>query len=744
MDLKLPVPHAKQADFLADAHRYQVLNWGRRCFAKGTPVLLADGSERSIEDIVPGDEVISYNRLLDAAFIAPVVQRYKFGVDKNPKPMVELVVNGNTTTSTYDHEYYVDNEWVPAIELAWGSLAPSERQKFQLLCKQYGTVIDDELQGRLSDPNNQARLGRVWVFKDGTQRQDNQGTPRRGGDVAQKPAAKATGKPHQQYSDRQPDRESRMGDAGGEPRAHDAAGSPDKKLRRAVRDAQAQGEGCAHDSGVPGVSCRCFKLSIIERTGTPLSSSETGLDQGYFEGQNLEVSAAAIRGCEESYDLEVTGTHNYVANGLLVSNTGKSVAVWEKVVFQAMIRQGTYYIIAPTYKQAKSIYWRDIIKRYRGGFMTFNEQELSVTFDHIGGFTIPMVGPDGEEFEVEVNHDPDLPPSRIELKGADNPDSLRGTGISGAVLDEYAFMPDGKYLYDTILSASLADRDGWCVFISTPNGMHNHFYDLVKLAQANPDIYYYSHATAQDNQYFPIKEFENARRQHELEGKVEQWNQEWLAEFTNPQKLIYKNFDANIHVLPGRDFDSKMPEFGTKNIGIDFGMTDPTAAVFVHIDLEGNWWIYDEIYETDLDLDPLVFALRNKMGDDRFTRIIGDSRGRFEIESLRRRRFRITGSKKGADSIVNGIHELQALLYVREGSGLPKLFIRSSCKNTIREFESYSWETDDKGEILDNRPEDKFNHALDALRYLALDKINPVTKTKRKREWDEVTGRALN
>ena len=376
--------------------------------------------------------------------------------------------------------------------------------------------------------------------------------------------------------------------------------------------------------------------------------------------------------------------------------------------------------------------------------MTFNEQELSVTFDYIGGFSIPSIDSAGNPVDIPVNHDPDLPPTRIELKGADNPDSLRGTGIMGAVLDEYAFMPDGKYLYDTILSASLADRNGWCVFISTPNGMHNHFYDLVKLAQANPDLYYYSHATAQDNKFFPKNEFANARKQHEIEGKVEQFNQEWLAEFTNPQKLIYKAFSADTHVLPGKEFDDKLPAFGTTNLTIDFGMTDPTAAIFIKIDLEGTWWIYDELYQTDMDLEPLIKALRDKMGDDRFTRILGDGAARFELESLRRRHFRITGSKKGADSIINGIREVQALLSVREGTGKPKLFVRSSCKNTIREFESYSWETDDQQQVLDNRPEDKNNHAMDAIRYLALDKSNPSVKTKRKRYYDPDTGRALN
>jgi phage terminase large subunit len=415
--------------------------------------------------------------------------------------------------------------------------------------------------------------------------------------------------------------------------------------------------------------------------------------------------------------------------------TGKSVAVWEKVVLEGMLRQGTYYIIAPTYKQAKAIYWRDICKRYKGDFMTFNEQELSITFDHLTGIKIPTSAGD-----ILVNHDPDLPATRIELKGADNPDSLRGTGIMGAVLDEYAFMPDGKYMYDTIIRPALADRNGWAVFISTPNGIHNHFYDLVQTAQQETDRYFFSHATALDNIYFPQDQFEEAKYEYEKEGKLDQFNQEWLAQFTNPSQLIYSNFSREKHVFTDIDL---VPKEGTFNAAIDFGMTDPTAACFVKIDFAGNWWIFDEVYKTDLHLDQLIYVLRDKMGDDHYTRILGDGAARFELESLRKRRFRITGAKKGADSIANGIRELRSLLEIREATGKPKLFIHASCKNTIREFESYSWERDSLGQIL-GVPEDKNNHAMDALRYLALDKANPVNKKKRERFYDPDTGRSLN
>jgi phage terminase large subunit len=131
------------------------------------------------------------------------------------------------------------------------------------------------------------------------------------------------------------------------------------------------------------------------------------------------------------------------------------------------------------------------------------------------------------------------------------------------------------------------------------------------------------------------------------------------------------------------------------------------------------------------------------MGDDHYTRILGDGAARFELEFLRKRRFRITAAKKGTDSIATGIKEVRALLEVREATGKPKLFIHASCKNTIKEFQRYSFERASDGTVL-NTPEDQYNHAMDAIRYLALDKATPIKKEKRIREYDPDTGRPLN
>jgi len=108
-----------------------------------------------------------------------------------------------------------------------------------------------------------------------------------------------------------------------------------------------------------------------------------------------------------------------------------------------------YAYIAPTYKQAKSVAW-DILQQYgrQVPHTKFNIQELSATF------------PNG---------------SRITLYGADNPDSLRGIGLWGCVFDEYSQQPSN--IYSEIILPTLAEHDGFGIWIGTPKGK-NDFYRI--------------------------------------------------------------------------------------------------------------------------------------------------------------------------------------------------------------------------------------------------------------------------
>src|SRR3990167_10888880 len=114
--------------------------------------------------------------------------------------------------------------------------------------------------------------------------------------------------------------------------------------------------------------------------------------------------------------------------------SGKSTLAVNYAFMRAIVNQGRYFIVAPTYRQAKSIFWQDIVKvSIPPEFISkMNEQELTVTLKYIDD---PKNG---------IKHNRRLPPSTIELKGAENYDSLRGVKLRGAILDEFAHMPDAE------------------------------------------------------------------------------------------------------------------------------------------------------------------------------------------------------------------------------------------------------------------------------------------------------------
>ena len=140
---------------------------------------------------------------------------------------------------------------------------------------------------------------------------------------------------------------------------------------------------------------------------------------------------------------------------------GKTVTAVNQLIKSCMLdkkQRPRYAYIAPLYKQAKAVAW-DYLKYYSTPIpkIQINQSELRIDYPHGG---------------------------RIQLFGADNPDSLRGMYMDGIVIDEVAQCPAN--LYGEILRPLLADRQGFSIFIGTPKG-HDHFYDLYHHALQNAE-----------------------------------------------------------------------------------------------------------------------------------------------------------------------------------------------------------------------------------------------------------------
>lgn len=145
--------------------------------------------------------------------------------------------------------------------------------------------------------------------------------------------------------------------------------------------------------------------------------------------------------------------------------------------------------------------------------------------------------------------------------------------------------------------------------------------------------------------------------------------------------------------------------------GLDWGYTnDPTAIVSVHLH-DNNLYIRELAYSGGLTNPDIARTLR-ELGLTRTEEIIADSAEPKSIDEVHREGFNIKPAKKGPDSVRIGIDCMRRY----------RLHIHVDSLNTQKEFRNYKWQTDRNGRML-NKPIDQWNHAVDAVRYVCLNKL---------------------
>jgi phage terminase large subunit len=147
--------------------------------------------------------------------------------------------------------------------------------------------------------------------------------------------------------------------------------------------------------------------------------------------------------------------------------------------------------------------------------------------------------------------------------------------------------------------------------------------------------------------------------------------------------------------------------------GLDWGFTnDPTSLIEVYR-YNGELYINELIYSTGLTNSDILKKF-SELKVDKNKSIVADSAEPKSIEDIYRGGYTsIRGANKGKDSVINSIDTLKQF----------KLNITKASTNLIKELRSYVWERDKEGKTTNN-PIDYNNHAIDALRYVALNKIN--------------------
>jgi phage terminase large subunit-like protein len=224
--------------------------------------------------------------------------------------------------------------------------------------------------------------------------------------------------------------------------------------------------------------------------------------------------------------------------------------------------------IAPTLGQARSILWDLLHDLGRPVIKSSHVNNLEITL--ING-------------------------RKILVRGADNPDSLRGVSLTYVVLDECAYIK--QEIWEKVIRASLSDKKGRALFISTPSG-RNWFYDTFKLGNEGQDEEWKAwHYTTQDNETIDPKEIEAAKRT--LSSFA--FKQEYLSSFDNAGADLFKEDWFKLEEEPQYGqyvvaIDLAGFEEVGKNAGAAKKRLDESAIAIVKIEDNGNWWVHKIVH----------------------------------------------------------------------------------------------------------------------------------------------------
>ena len=330
------------------------------------------------------------------------------------------------------------------------------------------------------------------------------------------------------------------------------------------------------------------------------------------------------------------------------------------------------WIVFPTYRQAKMVSWNLLKSIFAGKQATINETELSITLDN---------------------------GAKIELKGADKPDSLRGVSTTMVVMDEYAFMKEN--VWGEIIQPTLAESQGKALFVGTPSGL-NHFYDLFVKGQSDNSDYKSWQFTTLDGGFISEEEVENAKKN--LDKRT--FQQEYEASFLTAANRCAYNFSRDIHC---RVMEKSPRMFW----GIDFGVASYMTAILMCENTAGEVYVFDEIGLQNSNTFELAKLMQLK---GRGLPVYPDPAGKARTSNSTKSDHKILQeagftviAKKANPTQKDRMNALNRML--EDATGKHKLFINPKCTKTIRDLELCTLEN---GQMLKT---ETLSHFLDGLMY---------------------------
>ena len=370
---------------------------------------------------------------------------------------------------------------------------------------------------------------------------------------------------------------------------------------------------------------------------------------------------------------------------------GKTWLATRELARAARLPNRRVWYIAPSYRMAKQIVWDSIKWRLQdlNWVQRINESDLSITLRN---------------------------GSTIALRGADNPDSLRGVGLDFVVMDEFAMIDEKAWT--EVLRPTLSDRGGHAMFITTPMGTSNWAFDLYNRSTLDTNWASWTFRTIEGGNV-SAEEIEQARR--DLSDR--QFRQEYEATFETYAGRIYYNFDRDRNLVQYRD-----PVPREVLVFCDFNVNPISAAVAVTT--RTGIHIIDEITIYGSNTDELVDEIRTRY-PDKAVKVYPDpagvqrktsAGGRTDITILENAGFRVF-YHRNHPQVRDRVNAVNAALLSADDH--VALLIDPRCRRVIECLEKQIYK---EGTQVPDK-DGGFDHMNDAIGY-GVEYLRPVTKER--------------
>ena len=321
--------------------------------------------------------------------------------------------------------------------------------------------------------------------------------------------------------------------------------------------------------------------------------------------------------------------------------------------------------------------------------------------------------------------------SEIWVKSADRPESCVGEGVDILVLEEAAKIR--KIVWEQYLRPTLADRQGWALFTTTPEG-YNWIYDLWQRGRSDefPDWDSWQHPSWES----PF--FKDDIEELKQTLTYETFQQEFGAQFTSFSGRVFP-FDRTIHIQKLK-YNPDLPTY----VGIDFGYRC-SAAGFFQIDprqSKDKVYLIDEVWEENIKTEEFADKIKGKhypiiryFGDPAGGGVQAQS-GIGDIEIFRKKGIRVDYRRdKVSRNIANGITHMRT--WFEDAAGNTHFYADPRAEKFISSYENYRYPEKKKDQRLKEEPlKDGLNcHANDASRYFFCNLFPIKSRTAGSIDW---------